>query len=84
MKKEIKKYWLNPRINFKTYKLLHDKTAQKDSGPTPKNFNRILWEMLKERKLNIYITNKSVLGENWFPTTKKIPRGATIISTLLI
>ena len=74
------KYWLNPKISWKTYKILHDKTAVKDSGPTLKNFEKILWQMLKERKLNIYITDKEIGGDTWFPTLKAIPIKATLIS----
>lgn len=81
--KEIKKYWLSPKISWKTYKLLHNKTAMPDSGPTPKNLDKILWQMLKERKLNIFITNKPIDGDIWFPTIKQIPRRAIIISNPL-
>lgn len=77
------KYWLSPKISWKTYKLLHDKTAMPDSGPTPKNFEKILWKMLKERQINIYITNKPIDGDTWFPTTKEIPQGANLISNPL-
>ena len=77
----MKKLWLSPKISYKTYKLLHDKTAVKDSGPTPEHFDKILWQMLKERKLNIYITDKEIDGDTWFPTLKKIPKKAKIISS---
>ena len=80
MNKEIRKYWISPKISYKTYKLLHDKTAPKDSGPTPKNFGKILWKMLKDRRLNIYITNKSMEEDTWFLTLKDIHKKATIIS----
>ena len=76
----MKKYWLDPKISWKTYKLIHDKLAVPDSGPTPKNFNKVLWQMLKERKLNIYITDKPIDDDTWFPTIKNIPKKATLLS----
>jgi len=82
MKKKIKKYWFSPEISWKTYKLLHDKTTPKYSGPTPKNFEKLLWKMLKNRQLNIYITDKLINGDTWFPTIKDIPINATIICNL--
>jgi len=79
----MKKYWLDPKISYKTYRLIHDKTGVKDSGPVPKNFDKVLWQMLKKRKLNIYITDKLVDDDNWFPTIKNIPKKAVLLSTPL-
>ena len=76
----MKKYWLHPKIKWKTYKELHDKTAVPDSGPTPKNFEKNLWQMLRKRMVNIYIMNK-VDGDTWYPTLKPIPKRATLIFT---
>ena len=76
----VKKYWLSPKLSWKTYKRLHDKTAPKDGGPTPVGMDRVLWEMLRDRKINIYITNKPVDGDTWFPTLKEIPRNASLLS----
>ena len=81
--KKSKKYWLDPKINWKTYKLVYDKIAVPDSGPIPKNFEKVFWQMLRERKLNIYITDKPIDGDNWFPTLKKIPKKAVLLSTPL-
>ena len=70
------KYWLHPNIKWHTFKELHNKTAVKYGGPTPKNFDKILWQMLRDRLLNIFITDKKVHGDTWFPTTKPIPKNA--------
>ena len=43
-------YLLSPKIKFKTFQLLQDKLV-KDSGPTPINLDKILWELLKEKKV---------------------------------
>ena len=74
-------YWLDPKISWKTYKLLYDKTGGKDGGPTPIGFEKRLWEMLRERSINIYITDKEVHGDTWFPTCRAIPKKAILIST---
>ena len=63
------------------YKELHARTAVKDSGPIPMNFDKNLWQMLRTRAINIYITEK-VHGDTWFPTVKEIPKGATVLSSL--
>ena len=75
----MKKYWINPKISWKNYKYLYEKTGTKDSGPIPKEFDRMLWELLRDRKLNIYITDKEVEGDTWFPTLKNIPKNGKII-----
>jgi len=76
---KIKKYWISPEISWANYKLLHDKTSPKDTGPTPKNLDKILWQLLKERKINIYISSEPIDGNTWFPTLEKIPKGATLL-----
>jgi hypothetical protein len=51
MKKKIKTlYLLSPKIKWKTFKILQDKFV-KDTGPTPIHGAKILWEMLKEKKI---------------------------------
>lgn len=47
--REKKIYVLSPDIKWKTFKLLQDKLVTKDGGPTPQNFDRILWEMLRSK-----------------------------------
>jgi len=77
---KIKEYWLSPKISWKTYKLLNDKTSIPNSGPVAKNLDKILYKLLKERKINIYITSEPIDGDVWFPTIKKIPKGATLLT----
>ena len=47
-KKKI--YLLSPEIKWKTFKLLQDKLV-KDSGPTPIHGDKILWQMLRDKKI---------------------------------
>jgi len=71
------RYWISPNIEWKTFKLLNDKF--KDSGPTPVNGDKILWEMLRDRQINIYIdTNQS--DDPIIITTKQMPKKVKIIS----
>jgi len=77
---KIKKYWISPKISWETYKLLKDKTAPKDSGPTPKNLDKILWKLLRERKINIYISSEPIDGDTWFPVIEEIPKRATLLT----
>ena len=43
-------YQLSHKIKFKTFKLLQEKMV-KDSGPSPKEGDRILWEMLRDKQI---------------------------------
>jgi len=49
MKKKIL-YILSSKIKWKTFKILQDKLVR-DSGPTPVGVDKILWEMLREKKI---------------------------------
>mgnify|MGYP001614494389 CR=1 FL=1 len=51
----MKKYWLSPKISYKSWKAICDKFP--DSGPKPKEVDKILWEMLRDRKINICLDN---------------------------
>ena len=51
---KLKEYWLSPKISFKTFKLLNKKFYPKPDI-VPVNGDRIIWNMLKERKINIYL-----------------------------
>jgi len=48
-----------------------------DSGPTPENIDKILWEMLKNRQINVGLENSD---EPIFLTTKQIPKNAKLIT----
>lgn len=45
-----KLYLISNKIKWNTFKLLQDKLV-KDSGPTPKNGDKILWQMLRDKQI---------------------------------
>jgi hypothetical protein len=54
MKKKIKTlYLLSPKIKWKTFKLLQDKLV-KDSGPTPVQGDKVLWQMLRDKQIHCW------------------------------
>ena len=71
----MKKYWFSPNISYKAFKAVCDRFP--DSGPTPKEGDRVLWQMLKKRKINLGLRNSD---DPIFITTKPIPKGALLIS----
>ena len=74
MKKHDKTYYFSPNISYKAFKAICNKLP--DTGPTPKNIDKILWQMLKERKINIGIDNSD---DPLFITRKLIPKSAGLI-----
>ena len=74
MKKEIKQYWLSPKISYKNWKLICSKFP--DSGPTPQEADRVIWEMLRDRQINIFLENSD---DPICFTIKSIPKNAEII-----
>ena len=68
------RYWFDPKIDYKTFKKVCDKFP--DTGPTPKEGDRVLWEMLRDRQINIGLQNGD---DPIFITLKEIPKNATII-----
>ena len=48
MKKKL--YLLSDKIEWRAFKLLNDKLVR-DSGPTPKNGDRMLWKLLREKRM---------------------------------
>jgi len=47
----MKKIWvLDPKIKWKTFKELQRKLV-KESGPVPKEADRMYWELLRENKI---------------------------------
>jgi hypothetical protein len=43
-------YLLSPKIKWKTYKLLQ-KEIVKDRGPVPVHSDKIIWQMLRDKKI---------------------------------
>lgn len=68
-------YWLSPQIKFKTFKTLNDKLYPKPDIK-PMHADKIIWQLLKDRKINIFIENSN---DPLCLTIKSIPRGAKII-----
>jgi hypothetical protein len=44
-------YLISPDLKWKAFKKLHDKLVPPDGGPSPKNFERILWEMIRAKRI---------------------------------
>ena len=43
-------YLLDHKLKWKTFKELQDKLV-KDSGPTPMGIDKVLWKMMRDRKI---------------------------------
>lgn len=50
-------YVLSDKIKWKAFKLLQDKLVR-DSGPTPKHGDKILWQMLRDRQIYCWFGDK--------------------------
>jgi len=48
MKKTL--YLLDPKIKWKTFKLLQDKLVRQ-SGPVPVQGDRVFWELLRDKRI---------------------------------
>ncbi len=85
-KKKVKrntKYWFDPKISWRVFKKINDECMKiylkKVGGDiVVKNFDKIAWQMLRERKINIGINKDGV-----FLSLKTPPKNAKIISTPL-
>jgi hypothetical protein len=73
------KYWFSPKIKYKTFKLINNKLSPQDIAP--KNYEKIMWELLRDRKLNGYVDDKSKKDAVFF-TKKEIPKNAKIINSI--
>ncbi len=58
MKKPI--YLFDPKLKWSVFKKIWDKFPDTSGGPTPGALidGKLIWEMLKERSINIYIDPK--------------------------
>ena len=43
-------YLLSPKIKFSTFQLLQDRLV-KDSGPKPVEIDKVLWQLLRDKKI---------------------------------
>jgi len=72
MKKEL---WFAPNISYKAFKAVCDKFP--DSGPSPLHIDKMLWRILRERKINIGLRDSD---DPIFISLKPIPQKATLIT----
>lgn len=72
--KKSKRYWIAPNLNWKAFKKLYD--SYPDSGPTILHGAQVLWKMLRERKINIYVENSD---DGFVITTKDLPKGEPML-----
>ena len=70
------KLWLSPKIKYKTFKKL-DKALYPNIDIIPVKGDKILWQLLRERKLNMYIEMDK--DDPLEITLKNIPVKAKII-----
>ena len=70
-----KKFWLDPKIDYEVWRTINNNFP--DSGPTPQEAERILWEMMRDRQINIYLEDTD---DPIVITTNPIPTGATLIT----
>ena len=67
--------YIDPSISWKTFKLLNDRLV-KDTGPVPVHGTRILWQLLREKKILCYFSNSL---PNDMGITLKVPKGRFLI-----
>jgi len=72
------KHWISTDIKYKTFKLLNDKLSPQDL--VPKNYTKMMWEMIRDRKINCYIDDMSKEDAIFF-TLKDIPEDASLIKS---
>ncbi len=52
-----KLYLIDSKISWPVFKKLNDKLV-KDSGPSPKNMDKMLWQMIKEKRILAWFANE--------------------------
>ena len=72
------RYWFDPQMKWKTFKMLNEKFGR-DAGPTPQHGDQILFRMLRERKINLYLDTRHA-SDPIILTLKSIPKKATILT----
>ena len=50
---------LDHTLDWPAFKELHDKFSLNDGGPTPEDFDQILWEMLRDRRIYIWLDEEA-------------------------
>jgi len=60
MKNEKAIYILDPALSWKTFKLLQD-ILPKDTGPAPIHGDRMLWQLLRDKQINLWFESRDDL-----------------------
>lgn len=74
------KYWIDPKINYKTFEVLNNKLSPQDLKPD--QMDKVLWELLRDRKINICIDTDSK-EDPVLITMEQIPKNANLITNKL-
>ena len=69
-------YLLHHRMKWRVFKELHDKVNLKCDGPTPRNFTKILWEMLRDKQIYIWLDETR---EDPVQLGTKLPEGRSVM-----
>jgi hypothetical protein len=56
-------YLLHPSLPWKAFKKINDaiNKINKETGPYPKHLDKVLWQMLKEKKIYLWIENDQMI-----------------------
>lgn len=56
-KKQKRIYVVHPSMSWKTFKILQEKLVR-DSGPVPVGADKVLWEMLRDKKMYCWFSGE--------------------------
>lgn len=73
----IEKKWLSPKIGWRAFKKLSDAVNKfvNEQGPYPMHIDKVLWQMLRDRQINMYLDMKQ--PEDPLVITLKSPETST-------
>ena len=69
------RYYFSPDISYKAFKRVCDKFT--DSGIVPLNLDKMLWQMLRERKIHIGLRNTK---DPIFISIRPMPKNVSLIT----
>jgi hypothetical protein len=73
----MSKHWLDPQLPWKVFKQIMDRFP--DSGIVMVGMDKMLWRMLRERRINLYISGlKKDRGDQVIITINPIKGGKII------
>ena len=70
-----KLYLVSPKMSWKRFKNIHDKLV-KDSGPTPVSMDKIMWEMIRDKRIYAGFCEE-MKGDMW--VGMKVPKVKELI-----